>query len=204
MIKKAYSKIQGNEKGITGLETAIILIAFVVVASVFAYTVLSAGIFSSQKGKEAVYSGLEQARSSLTLKGSVVAKDADNNDEVDQIVFTVTNALDGEAIDLTTPDDADTNGLADAESDNVTVISYMDANQRIDDLAWTKTALGKDDGDNLLEPGEKYEITVDLTAVDADVKAYTTFSLEIKPPKGSVLIIEATTPAAIDPVMILN
>ncbi|HUV53535.1 MAG TPA: archaellin/type IV pilin N-terminal domain-containing protein, partial [Dehalococcoidia bacterium] len=38
-----------DERGITGLETAIILIAFVVVASVFAYTVLSAGIFSSQK-----------------------------------------------------------------------------------------------------------------------------------------------------------
>ena len=38
-----------GEKGITGLETAIILIAFVVVASVFAYTVLSAGLFASQK-----------------------------------------------------------------------------------------------------------------------------------------------------------
>ena len=54
-----------NERGITGLETAIILIAFVVVASVFAYTVLSAGIFSSQKAKEAVYSGLDEARSSM-------------------------------------------------------------------------------------------------------------------------------------------
>ena len=40
-----------DQRGITGLETAIILIAFIVVASVFAYTVLSAGIFSSEKGK---------------------------------------------------------------------------------------------------------------------------------------------------------
>jgi archaellin len=37
--------------GITELETATIMIEFLVVASVFAYTVLSAGIFSSEKGK---------------------------------------------------------------------------------------------------------------------------------------------------------
>jgi flagellin-like protein len=32
-----------NHKGITGLETAIVIIAFVVVAAVIAYTVLAAG-----------------------------------------------------------------------------------------------------------------------------------------------------------------
>ena len=73
MLKKLARKMQRDERGITGLETAIILIAFVVVASVFAYTVLSAGIFSAQKGQEAVYTGLQQARSTLELKGDVVA-----------------------------------------------------------------------------------------------------------------------------------
>ena len=37
-----------DERGITGLETAIILIAFVVVASVFAFTVLSTGVFLAE------------------------------------------------------------------------------------------------------------------------------------------------------------
>ena len=50
-----------NQKGITGLETAIILIAFVVVASVFAFTVLSTGIFSSERSKETVFAGLQEA-----------------------------------------------------------------------------------------------------------------------------------------------
>ena len=104
---KRFMKMHRGEKGITGLETAIILIAFVVVASVFAYTVLSAGIFSSQKGKEAIYSGLEEARASVTLKGSVVAKDTDSNDEVDELVFIVANALEGQAIDFTIPDETD-------------------------------------------------------------------------------------------------
>ncbi|MDY6907044.1 MAG: archaellin/type IV pilin N-terminal domain-containing protein [Chloroflexota bacterium] len=72
MIRKLKS-IHRSQEGITGLETAIILIAFVVVAAVFAYTVLSAGLFSTQKGQEAVYSGLEETSSTLELRGSVVA-----------------------------------------------------------------------------------------------------------------------------------
>jgi flagellin FlaB len=38
-------------RGITGLETAIILIAFVVVATVFAFTVLSTGVFSAERSE---------------------------------------------------------------------------------------------------------------------------------------------------------
>jgi flagellin FlaB len=49
-----------QEKGVTGLETAIILIAFVVVASVFAFTVLSTGIFSAERGKETIHAGLRE------------------------------------------------------------------------------------------------------------------------------------------------
>ena len=190
MLRKLVNKINRNQKGITGLETAIILIAFVVVASVFAYTVLSAGIFSAEKGKEAVYSGLDQARSSLTFKGSVVAMGAAN--ELTSVVFTVGNALDGEAIDLTPS----------AGGNNVTVISYQDKTQRVDNIAWTVVQLGNSDGDNLLEPGEKFEITADVAALN--IGPYTTFTIEIKPPKGSVLNIEATTPAAIEAINILN
>ena len=69
---QAIKNLQRGQKGITGLETAIILIAFVTVASVLAYSVLSAGIFSSERGKAAVYSGLESAQSTMSLKGSVV------------------------------------------------------------------------------------------------------------------------------------
>ncbi len=81
--KRYFKSIYKEQKGITGLETAIILIAFVVVASVFAYTVLSAGLFSTQKSQEAVYSGLNEAQSSLELKGSVVANAVAQLDSLD-------------------------------------------------------------------------------------------------------------------------
>ena len=43
-----------DERGLSALETAIVLIAFVVVAAVFAFTMLSAGMFATERSKEAV------------------------------------------------------------------------------------------------------------------------------------------------------
>jgi len=191
MLKKLAGKMHRDERGITGLETAIILIAFVVVASVFAYTVLSAGIFSSQKGQEAVYTGLEQARSTVELKGDVVAKA--NATSITQLIFSVANALDGEAIDLT-----DTTG------NNVTVISYSSQTNRTEELSWTAAPQGWGDSDTLLEAGEMFEITVDMTTAGESIGIYKTFQIEVKPPVGSALIIERTAPAALDAVMILH
>ena len=69
----ALVKSQEANRGITGLETAIILIAFVVVATVFAFTVLSTGVFSAERSKETIYAGLQEARSSIEPRGSVIA-----------------------------------------------------------------------------------------------------------------------------------
>ena len=195
-----------DQRGVTGLETAIILIAFVVVASVFAYTVLSAGLFSAEKGKEAIYAGLEQATSSMVLVGPVVARDTDADGNIDQIVFIVANALDGEPTNLATTTDADNDGLLSDETTKLhtTVISYIDKVQEVTDITWTQTQLGKGDSDVLLEAGEKFEITVLVAFLSTRLAASDTFTLEVKPARGSSLIIERTTPAVIDEVVDLN
>ena len=195
-----------DQRGVTGLETAIILIAFVVVASVFAYTVLSAGLFSAEKGKEAIYAGLEQATSSMVLVGPVVARDTDADGNIDQIVFIVSNALDGEPTNLATTTDADNDGLLSDETTKLhtTVISYIDKVQEVTDITWTQTQLGKGDSDVLLEAGEKFEITVTVAFLSTRLAASDTFTLEVKPARGSSLIIERTTPAVIDEVVDLN
>jgi flagellin FlaB len=197
---KTVKTMRRDERGITGLETAIILIAFVVVASVFAYTVLSAGIFSSQKGQEAVYTGLQTARSTLALKGDAVAHSGNNS--VTGLVICVANALNGAAIDLTSP--GNTSGKASGNSSNVVVVSYADNTQRVDDLYWTTLQLGTGNNDKVLDPGETFQMTIDLEAVVGGVGTYKTFDIDIKPPVGSVLVIERTTPAALASWMILN
>jgi flagellin FlaB len=213
-----FNKFLKHEKGITGLETAIILIAFVVVAAVFAYTALSAGLFSTQKAQEAVYSGLKEAQSTLELRGSVIATanaTGENGGVVQQISFIVSNVLGGEAIDFTEPLGTGNNGEADADSTNKVVIKYIDDSQTINDLYWQATPLGTNNNNNLLEANEKFQITVGngtaginggnlINALTSALDTNTKFTLEVITPNGAVLIIERTTPAYINTKMDLR
>jgi archaeal flagellin FlaB len=205
MLKGLNNGLLRDERGITGLETAIILIAFVVVASVFAYTVLSAGIFSSQKGQEAVYSGLAETRATMEVKGSMFAygNDSSGNMTVGNASFTLTNAMKGQAIDLSPNDPVGNNT-------HVTIISYTDNDQHISDLPWTIKFIGKNNSDTLLEQDEQAVITVNLETVanggllTVSPGTYDTFTIEVKPVTGASLILNRTFPARIDPVMDLH
>ena len=61
------SKMMRNEDAFTGLEAAIVLIAFIVVAAVFSYVILGAGFFATQKSQEVVHTGVAQTSSTLEL-----------------------------------------------------------------------------------------------------------------------------------------
>lgn len=154
-----------EQRGITGLETSIVLIAFVVVASVFAFTVLSAGVFSSEAAKQTIFAGLKETRSRLRQNGSVFAfsAQAGTTQSVYKIVFIVSNSLAGEPLDLTAPYTVDNTGLDpdfDALAVPATIISYADEDQRKGDVPWSVNFIGNNNGDLLMEDGEKAEITV--------------------------------------------
>lgn len=154
-----------GEGGITGLETAIVLIAFVVVASVFAFTVLSAGVFASEANKQTIFAGLRETRTRLRQNGSTFAFAAKvgSTEAVYKLVFMVSNSLAGEPVDLTPPYAADDSGIDPdfvASNTSATVISYADEDQRLPDVPWSIVFIGNHNGDNLLEDGEKAEVTI--------------------------------------------
>lgn len=64
--------IRRDKRAFTGLEAAIVLTAFVVVAAVFSYVMINAGFFTTQTSKEVIHTGVEQATSSAQLTGSVI------------------------------------------------------------------------------------------------------------------------------------
>ena len=70
--RRAPRRLLREQRGITGLETAIVLIAFVVVASVFAFAVLTTGILTAEKSRTVAIGGLQEAQSSLALRGGVL------------------------------------------------------------------------------------------------------------------------------------
>jgi len=182
-----FARRTAEERGITGLETAIVLIAFVVVAAVFAFVVLSTGLFSSERGKETVYAGLAKTRGSMELTGGVIAKG--NTTKITEIDFDVTLAAGGDQVNL----DA-------AGSTNRTVISYADSNVNKNDVTYTTTVI-TGNSDKLLEQGELFEIAIDMTQTaltSVTLSTNSTFTLEVKPPSGSYMVIQRTTPASIN------
>ncbi len=82
------------------------------------------------------------------------------------------------------------------------MISYRDSTQQENNLTFGVDFIGSDDGDLLLEDGELAEITVAVD--DMKLPANRQFTLEVKPPTGSVIAINRTTPAALEEVMELR
>jgi flagellin FlaB len=205
-----------DESGITALETAIILIAFVVVAAIFAFTVLSTGTFLTERSKEAAYAGLQEVRGSMEMRGStvisgttsVVVSSACGGDGATAIntaktlYFTVANVAGGQPVDLTP-----------SVGKQVTTLAYRDKYQNVNLNAaglpalWDVSWIGKNNGDDILEPGELAQIEVTLPTAAANtcpLGPNQTFSIEMKPPQGGVLQMERTTPARIDTVTDLH
>jgi archaeal flagellin FlaB len=178
-----------DEKGFTGLEAAIVLIAFVVVAAVFSYVMLGAGFFTTQKSQEVVHTGVTQASSSIAPSGDVIVASTTAN-QANVITFYVTNTAGGTPVDL-----------------DKTVITYTDNNDFVTKEyagggnGWVYTPIIYETGhnDNLLESGEKYKVVMTLAnlpvlsapGVNENIK------IEVKPPEGAVLSIIKTMPPAL-------
>jgi flagellin FlaB len=190
-MKNARRRMQ-DERGITGLETAIILIAFVVVATVFAFIVLTTGIFSAERGKETVYAGLQKARGTIEVRGGVVATSS-APPAVDKISFTVANTAGGDSIPLDP-----------AATSNRTVLAYRDAFVAVNDVPYTITVI-TGNADNLLEPGELFVIDVATSGITgANIGPDLRWTFELQTPVGAVIDITRTMPPAIGAVMQLH
>ena len=67
-------KGKNGRRGMVGIEAAIILIAFVIVASAFSFMVINMGLTSTQRGKEAISTSLQEVLSPLQVDGSIMIK----------------------------------------------------------------------------------------------------------------------------------
>ncbi len=68
LIRKGHRQ---SHRGVIGVESAIVMIAFVIVAAALAFVVLNMGFSTTQKAKTTIGSGLAEASSSLTVAGKV-------------------------------------------------------------------------------------------------------------------------------------
>lgn len=180
--------LQRGQRGITGLETAIILIAFVTVASVLAYSVLTAGIFSAERGKETAYKGLEQAEGGLEA-ASVVLGLSTNQTKLDAVQFFICLVIPNEVVDT-----------------NAIVANYWDREVHAEgcsvtlEIADDSTERGTA---SMLENDELFKVTVTVPA-SANVVAYEIFTVELLPPVGNAITLTRSLPGSLLKVMDLK
>jgi archaellin len=158
------------------------------VASVLAYSVLSAGIFSAEEGQKAVYAGLEGAQSTMELKGSVLGL-SPGGVKLQTVQIILGMAIAGNSVDM---DAVSINFWDDAIAETNVTWSYA--------LSGQSTERGSV---NLLEGDELMVVTITIPAA-ATVALYDTFTLQVLPPNGSALTVERTLGGSIDAVMTLN
>ena len=70
LIQKGH---RHTHRGIIGVEAAIVLIAFVIVAAALAFVVLNMGFATTQKAKTTIVSSLKEASSAISISGKVTA-----------------------------------------------------------------------------------------------------------------------------------
>ena len=186
-----------KEDAFTGLEAAIVLIAFVVVAAVFSYVVLGAGFFTTQKSQEVVHSGVTQAASNIVVKGEVYGISTESG-KVNKLRFDVGLAAGGVPVDMSR------STLVLSTKDNVSTLTYVSSTTETPGAGnWSishKSAGASDD--TLLQSDESFTIMVEPPST-IPLWNRTTFNLEVKPELGASLGVQRTVPAGVTNVTLL-
>lgn len=223
---KTRRGIVKDKKGFTGLEAAIVLTAFIVVAAVFSYMVLGAGFFSTEKAKAVVHTGVEKATSSAEIAGDVVGHGWQYNTTAgpEHSYYFNASAAGGHTHDVTNLTVVEfqiqlTAGQSRIDMDKV-VISYSDANTYNARLPCNTAALNASKANftmgewsyvrasdteigesNMLDPNEKINVIVSLP--DYGVTANQQFRLDFKPAKGGTITLTKTAPGYIRKTMVI-
>ncbi|PBO84724.1 MAG: flagellin, partial [Thaumarchaeota archaeon] len=87
-------------RGVIGVESAIVMIAFVIVAAALAFVVLNMGFTTSQKAKTSIISSLGEASSSMQVAGKVIGAGDITNGNLNVTAFPIKIASGGNNVDL--------------------------------------------------------------------------------------------------------
>jgi len=182
------NSLKSNDKGFTGLEAAIVLIAFVVVAAVFSYVVLGAGFFTTQKAQQTVHTGVAQTTSAVEVSGPVSVQINAGGTDVSLITFYLQLAAGGTGVDmskvtftLSTPTTVET------FTNNQVSYQWVKESQPPGSDHHTTTGL--------LTAREMVLVTITPALSSSDLGTNTAFTIDVNPPVGASLPISRTLPA---------
>jgi len=192
--------VRSDDAGFTGLEGAIILIAFVIVASVFSFTILNSGFFATGTTQKAIYTGVDQSASSLMLIGDVYGYRASGRDAVDMLRFTVGQSAGGNrAVDLS--------GSAVTYVTSEKILTLRPNSTLISGMPplpgmWTIYGVSSAVDTYVIRSDEQVTIVVRVPESDAALSGER-ITVTFIPPFGTAVTVSRTIPGKISDVMIL-
>jgi flagellin FlaB len=202
--KKQLAKLAKQKRGIVGLEAAIILIAFVVIAAIFSFMVINQGLFATDRGKVVIQEGLKQASTPLAVDGTIFVKTNADGTNVTGIVIPLKAygvkyvAMWNETTVVTLKVGTSAwpnvyNGTA-ALSASANFTTLLDST----DEGTAKVYIQNSDGDESLNSDEKGYLVISLAAADgAEPRA--PVNVEVRLEKSSPLTIEFYVPEIVPP-----
>lgn len=208
-----------TRRGIIGVESAIVLIAFVIVAAALAFVVLNMGFSTTQKAKTTITSGLGEASSSMEIAGVVTGQGHVSANRLNVTAIPVKLASGGSSINLEKENVAIRYFSKNITMDNIyngtlSDKSYGSLGEALD-AAVTKGILQKDPSDglggpsktiaivywttnkntnNILDSGENAVIAIIFADNDRPT-SLETINTEVVVPQGAVLSVTRQIPS---------
>jgi flagellin FlaB len=199
--------IRKNKRAIVGIEAAIVLIAFVVIAAAMAYVVINMGFYSAQQAKSTIDKGIGEATSALTLDGFLVGR-TNTTAVISWIAIPVKLAVGQSEVDM----DGDTVVIAVVGSDFALSNIYSGAtNTTTANVETLMTAVGSgnttagnatcyifnDDGngDTVLKQNEKAYIILYLGG--NTLANYSKVKVEVRTSRGAALMVQRDIPGGL-------
>ena len=193
-------------RGIVGIEAAIVLIAFVLVASALAFVAINMGMFASQKSKEVMAKAYDSATRALDVAGDAIAKVNTAKQQVTAVYVPIKLSAGTSPVDLKKTvvsllvQKPDGNGSAVADAVNMTGVTGLSKITSLDQITGLGSLsamwyIAQGNNNTLLEPGEVAILAVNVTDTAGNgLPAYSTIQIEIKPPVGAPLAVRYEVP----------
>ena len=219
LIQKGH---RHTHRGIIGVESAIVLIAFVIVAAALAFVVLNMGFTTAQKAKTTIVSTLAEAGSSLEIEGKAIGSSyqpSGGPSSLNATSFPIKIAGSGDSVNLDpsytaikylsnlitydniyngtlNPSTFASLETATTQADALNVFlgpsPYTDAGWPVETTAFIYWTVGRNTND-ILEAGEHANLAIVFAAGDRP-QELDTIRVEIIPPAGASLTIQRQIP----------
>jgi len=202
-----FNRLRRNKRGIVGIEAAIVLVAFIIIAAALSYVVINMGFYTTQKTKETMQTGLDESLTALQLDGVVTAKTNASSAQILYVLSPVKLSAGKAAIDL-----GEGAVVVSVYLNNQTLMNTYNGSVCTTNATWAELSTTLNLGDNeakfaiynsnnntVLESNEKAFLMIRLqsNSTDGMLSDYEAVKIEVRTAKGAALTIIRTAPGGL-------